>query len=51
MTVLWAIDLMMEPTSTFETSINFYQTTWRYNAEDSHRRIALSEKMDSHEVF
>jgi hypothetical protein len=28
--------LMMEPTSTSETSVNFYQTTRCNNPEDSH---------------
>jgi hypothetical protein len=28
--------LMMEIASTSETSVNFYQTTRRYNPEDSH---------------
>jgi hypothetical protein len=27
---------MMEAASTSETSVNFYQTTRRYNPEDSH---------------
>jgi hypothetical protein len=27
---------MMETASTSETSVNFYQTTWRNNQEDSH---------------
>jgi hypothetical protein len=27
---------MMEAASTSETSVNFYQTTWRNNTEDSH---------------
>jgi hypothetical protein len=30
------IALMMEAASTSETSVNFYQITRRYNAEDSH---------------
>jgi hypothetical protein len=30
------IALMVEAASTSETLVNFYQTTWRYNAEDSH---------------
>jgi hypothetical protein len=28
--------MMMEAASTSETSVNFYQTTWCYNPEDSH---------------
>jgi hypothetical protein len=27
--------LMMEAASTSETSVNFYQTMWRYNPEDN----------------
>jgi hypothetical protein len=30
------ITLMMEAASTSETSVNFYQTTHRYNPEGSH---------------
>jgi hypothetical protein len=30
------IALMMEAARTSETLVNFYQTTWRYNSEDSH---------------
>jgi hypothetical protein len=30
------IALMMEAAITSETSVNFYQTTRRYNTEDSH---------------
>jgi hypothetical protein len=33
------IALMMEAASTFETSVNFYQTTRRNNPEDSHLQI------------
>jgi hypothetical protein len=28
--------LMMEAASTSEMLVNFYQTTWHYNPEDSH---------------
>jgi hypothetical protein len=28
--------MMMEAASTSGTSVNFYQTTWSYNPEDSH---------------
>jgi hypothetical protein len=31
------IALMMEAASTSETSVNFYQTTWRNSSEDSHQ--------------
>jgi hypothetical protein len=37
--VLAAIALMMEAASTSEMSVNFYQTTWRYNPEDSHLSV------------
>jgi hypothetical protein len=30
------IDLMMEAARTYETTVNFYQTTRHYNPEDSH---------------
>jgi hypothetical protein len=40
MAVFWVvIDLMMEATRTSETLVNFYQTTRRYNPEDSHLPI------------
>jgi hypothetical protein len=39
MDVFWvvAIALMMEAARTSETLVNFYQTTRRYNPEDSHQ--------------
>jgi hypothetical protein len=33
------IALMMEAARTSETLLHFYQTTWRYNPEDSHRHL------------
>jgi hypothetical protein len=39
---LRAIALMMEAASTTETSATFYQTTRRYNSEDSHLQILIS---------
>jgi hypothetical protein len=33
------IALMMEAASSYETSVNFYQTTGRNNPEDSHLQI------------
>jgi hypothetical protein len=36
MAIFWAIALMMEAARTSETLVNFYQTTRRYNPEDSH---------------
>jgi hypothetical protein len=32
---------MEEAASTSETSVNFYQTTWRNNPEDSHLNLAI----------
>jgi hypothetical protein len=37
-----AIALVVEAVSTSETSVNFYQTTRRYNAEDSHLQCWIS---------
>jgi hypothetical protein len=39
MAVFWDVALMMEAASTSETSVNFYQTTWRYNPDDSHLHV------------
>jgi hypothetical protein len=39
------IALMMETASTSETSVNFYQTTWRNNPEDSHLHIRHRENL------
>jgi hypothetical protein len=37
--IIWTIiALMMEAARTSETMVNFYQTTRRYNPEDSHLR-------------
>jgi hypothetical protein len=38
------IALMMEAARTSETSVNFYQTTRRYNPEDSHLRVTCRLK-------
>jgi hypothetical protein len=38
------IALMMEAASISETLVNFYQTTRRYNPEDSHLRSHRREK-------
>jgi hypothetical protein len=35
------IALMIVAGSTTETSVNFYQTTWRNNPGDSHFRLIL----------
>jgi hypothetical protein len=34
--------VMMEAASASETSINFYQATWRYNPEDSHLQLIFA---------
>jgi hypothetical protein len=34
--VIFILALMMDVASTSETLVNFYQTTRRYNPEDSH---------------
>jgi hypothetical protein len=43
MAVFWVVApcraLMMEAESTSETSVNFYQTTRRYNPEDSNLQV------------
>jgi hypothetical protein len=39
---------MMEAASTSETSVNFYQTTRRYNPEDSHLHARRSENHKSY---
>jgi hypothetical protein len=42
--------LMMDAASASETSVNFYQTTWRKNPEDSHLRTHRRENVKSHTV-
>jgi hypothetical protein len=44
------IALMMEASSTSETSVNFYQTTRRNNTEDSHLRTRRRKNLKSHKV-
>jgi hypothetical protein len=39
---------MMEAVSTFETSVNVYQTTLRINPEDNHLHIRRRENLKSH---
>jgi hypothetical protein len=39
---------MMEAARTSETLVNFYQTTRRYNPEDSHLRIHCHENLKSY---
>jgi hypothetical protein len=41
---------MMDAASTSETSANFYQTTRRYNPEDSHLHTRRRENLKSHLV-
>jgi hypothetical protein len=38
---------MMEAANTSETSVNFYQTTWCYNPEDSHLHTCCCENLKS----
>jgi hypothetical protein len=33
-----------------ETLVNFYQTTWRYNQEDSHLRTHRRENLKSYSL-
>jgi hypothetical protein len=42
------ITLMMEAARTSETLVNFYQTTRRYNPEDSHLRTQPRENLKSY---
>jgi hypothetical protein len=42
------IALMMETTSTSETSVNLYRTTRRNNLEDSHLHTNRRENLKSH---
>jgi hypothetical protein len=41
---------MMEAAKTSETLVNFYQTTRRYNPEDSHLRTHRRENLKSYKV-
>jgi hypothetical protein len=45
--IIWAIGLMTEAARTSETLVNLYQTSWRYNSEDSHLRIHRHENLRS----
>jgi hypothetical protein len=42
---------MMEAPYTCETLVNFYQTTWCYNPEDSHRDSYHHENLKSYMMF
>jgi hypothetical protein len=50
MAVFWvlAIALMMEAASTSKTSVNFHETTRRYNPEDSHLHSRRRENLKSY---
>jgi hypothetical protein len=50
MAVFWvvAIALMIEAARTSETLVHFYQTTRRYNPEDSHLRTHRRENLKSY---
>jgi hypothetical protein len=48
--IIWAISLKMVAASTSETSVNFYQTTRRNDAEDSHLSTRRRENLKSHSV-
>jgi hypothetical protein len=45
------IALMMEAARTSETLVNIYQTTRRYNPEDSHLRTHLRDNLKSYTVM
>jgi hypothetical protein len=43
--------LMMEAARTSETSVNFYQTTRRYNPEESHLRNHSRENLKPYLIY
>jgi hypothetical protein len=45
------IALMMEAARTSETLVNFYQTTRRYNLEDSYLRAHRRENLKSYLIM
>jgi hypothetical protein len=45
------IALIMEAARTSETSVNFYQTTRRYNPENSHLHTRRRENLKSYFLF
>jgi hypothetical protein len=50
--VYWVVVLvMMEGASTSEMLVNFYQTTWRNNPEDSHLCTRCCENLKSHKII
>jgi hypothetical protein len=44
------VTLMMEAAMTSETLVNFYQTTWRHNPEDSYLRTHCRENLKSYGI-
>jgi hypothetical protein len=42
---------MMELVSTSEMPVNFYQTTWHHNPEDSHNKFAAVKTSDPTEQY
>jgi hypothetical protein len=48
---VFAIALMMEAARSSETLVNFYQTTRRYNPEDSHLRTNRRENLKSYKIY
>jgi hypothetical protein len=48
---VFCIALMMEAVSASETSVNFYQTTRRYNPDDSHLHTRRRENLKSYFFF
>jgi hypothetical protein len=52
MAVFWAmIVLMMEAAKSSETLVHLYQTTRRYNPEDSHLRTHRRENLKSNHII
>jgi hypothetical protein len=45
------ITLIMEAIQTSETLVNSYQSTWRYNPEDSHLRTYFCTKSLENAIF
>jgi hypothetical protein len=50
LTAFVIIDLMTEALSISETSVNFYQTTWRNNPKDSHLHTRRRGNLKSHGI-
>jgi hypothetical protein len=48
--IILLIALMMEAVSTSETSVDFYETTWRNILEDSHLHARRRENLKSLEI-